>query len=100
MTLVCVQVEPHLVVRERLREAFPDDWGSRVLYVTDPEKGPLRRDADLTGARSFPIPGNVGGRFSVLTPAGLFPAACAALGATTSLPLSSTATSIGGLVVH
>lgn len=48
---------------------------SRMTFVTDPEKGLLRELARTEGIRAFDIPPNVGGRFSVLTAAGLLPAA-------------------------
>lgn len=49
----------------------------RIVAVTDSAKGALRRMADEEGYRSFVIPDNVGGRFSVLTPVGLLPVAVA-----------------------
>jgi glucose-6-phosphate isomerase len=52
---------------------------SRVVVTTDPSKGPLRRLADRLGLTSFPIQPSVGGRFSVLSPVGLLPAAVAGL---------------------
>jgi len=45
--------------------------------VTDAKKGAARTCADKEGYKSFIIPDNVGGRFSVLTPVGLLPIACA-----------------------
>lgn len=45
------------------------------LFTTGPEEGALRRIADAQGVPSLPVPENVGGRFSVLSPVGLFPAA-------------------------
>lgn len=45
------------------------------VFITDPEKGFLRKVANEEGIESFAIPPNVGGRFSVLTPVGLLPAA-------------------------
>lgn len=45
------------------------------VFITDPEKGLLREDAKKMGIPSFPIPDNVGGRFSVLSAVGLVPAA-------------------------
>ncbi|MBW2038695.1 MAG: glucose-6-phosphate isomerase [Deltaproteobacteria bacterium] len=51
------------------------DWRKRVVVTTDPSKGPLRRLAEEEGLVSFSIPHGVGGRFSVLTPVGLLPAA-------------------------
>ncbi|MCE8178120.1 glucose-6-phosphate isomerase [Porphyromonas gingivalis SJD12] len=54
-----------------------EDARERIVAVTDSAKGALRRMADEEGYRSFVIPGNVGGRFSVLTPVGLLPVAVA-----------------------
>ncbi len=51
----------------------------RFVFVTDPERGVLRRVARERGVRTFEIPPNVGGRFSVLTPVGLLPAALAGI---------------------
>ena len=48
-----------------------------IVAVTDAVKGAARICADKEGYKSFIIPDNVGGRFSVLTPVGLLPIACA-----------------------
>jgi glucose-6-phosphate isomerase len=48
---------------------------SRIIAITDSSKGALRQLSDEEGYRSFVIPDNVGGRFSVLTPVGLVPLA-------------------------
>ncbi|MEG1728918.1 MAG: glucose-6-phosphate isomerase [Bacteroidaceae bacterium] len=48
-----------------------------IVAVTDAQKGAARIAADKEGYTSFVIPDNVGGRFSVLTPVGLLPIACA-----------------------
>lgn len=45
------------------------------VFITDPEKGTLRKIATKENITSFPVPENVGGRFSVLTAVGLLPAA-------------------------
>ena len=50
-----------------------------VVAVTDPEKGELGKLAFSMGWDSLPVPANVGGRFSVLSPVGLFPAAFAGI---------------------
>ena len=50
-----------------------------IVAVTDAKKGAARTCADKEGYTSFIIPDNVGGRFSVLTPVGLLPIACAGL---------------------
>lgn len=46
-----------------------------IVVITDPEKGELRRLARARAWESFEVPPNIGGRFSVLTAVGLFPAA-------------------------
>ena len=48
-----------------------------IVAVTDAHRGAARTQADQEGYKSFIIPDNVGGRFSVLTPVGLLPIACA-----------------------
>lgn len=52
---------------------------SRIIATTDPAKGALRKLATEEGFTTFEIPFDVGGRFSVLTPVGLFPIAVAGL---------------------
>ncbi len=51
----------------------------RIFVTTDPEKGALKQLADEEGYRRFVIPGDVGGRYSVLTPVGLLPIAVGGL---------------------
>ena len=48
-----------------------------IVAVTDAKRGAARTTADNEGYKSFIIPDNVGGRFSVLTPVGLLPIAIA-----------------------
>lgn len=48
-----------------------------IVAVTDAHKGAARAAADKEGYKTFVIPDNVGGRFSVLTPVGLLPIAVA-----------------------
>ncbi|MBO5382107.1 MAG: glucose-6-phosphate isomerase [Bacteroides sp.] len=48
-----------------------------IVAITDACKGAARTTADKEGYKSFIIPDNVGGRFSVLTPVGLLPIAVA-----------------------
>ena len=55
------------VGKDRAREHF--------IITTDPEKGPLRKVANSQNIASLSIPPDVGGRFSVLSSVGLFPAA-------------------------
>jgi glucose-6-phosphate isomerase len=69
-----------LIVRDRLlRELGAVDYKQHVIVTTDAERGTLRQIVNDEGFRALPIPPGVGGRFSVLTPVGLFPAAAAGI---------------------
>ncbi len=69
-----------LVVRGALVDEIGEDaYKERVVFTTDPEEGYLNRISEREGTRTLPIPPDVGGRFSVLSPVGLFPAAVAGL---------------------
>ena len=49
---------------------------NRIVAITDKSKGALKKLADKEGYKTFVIPDDVGGRFSVLSPVGLLPIAC------------------------
>jgi len=51
----------------------------RIIAITDKERGALRTLATQEGYKTFIIPDDVGGRFSVLTPVGLLPIAIAGI---------------------
>ncbi|MDR2936326.1 MAG: glucose-6-phosphate isomerase [Rikenellaceae bacterium] len=51
----------------------------RIVAVTDANRGALRTLATQEGYKTFVIPDDVGGRFSVLTPVGLLPLAAAGI---------------------
>lgn len=57
------------------------DPDARVMAVTDPARGDLRKLAVERGWKTLPVPAAVGGRFSVLSPVGLYPAAFAGIDA-------------------
>ena len=66
------------ILKEHLEEKVgPAEANQRIIAITDKSKGALRELADQVGYRSFTIPDDVGGRYSVLTPVGLLPIACA-----------------------
>lgn len=65
-----------LVVWPMLESALgADGMRSRLLVTTSPERGTLRQLASEYDLPALPLPEDVGGRFSVLSPAGLLPAA-------------------------
>ncbi len=65
--LVSLELVEKTVGRDKARE--------QIIFITDPEKGSLRELAREEGYRALEVPPNVGGRFSVLSAVGLFPAA-------------------------
>jgi glucose-6-phosphate isomerase len=68
------------VLRGALMEALGEEaYKDRVVFTTDPEEGYLNQIAAREGTKTLPIPPDIGGRFSVLTPVGLFPAAVTSL---------------------
>ncbi len=73
--------EPALAFRllkELLEKKYEtSDVKERIVAITDESKGALRTLAAQEGYKTFVIPDNVGGRFSVLTPVGLLPIAIA-----------------------
>lgn len=73
--------EPALAFRllkSDLEEKYGKEGASkRIVAVTDASKGALRKLSEAEGYKTFVIPDDVGGRFSVLTPVGLLPIAVA-----------------------
>jgi glucose-6-phosphate isomerase len=66
----------YLIVREALAQAVGEEAAKQhLVLVTDPQVGALRRIARDEGITAVEIPANVGGRFSVLSPVGILPAA-------------------------
>ncbi len=69
----------YLIVLNILRDVFGPDYKKHVVVTTDAEKGFLRQLIKKDGYRDFVVPGNVGGRFSVLTDVGLVSSAFAGI---------------------
>jgi len=64
------------ILKEHLENKVgKEEARDRIIAVTDSEKGALRQLAEDENYRSFVIPDDVGGRFSVFTPVGLIPLA-------------------------
>ncbi len=64
-----------MLVRDLLEYRGGPDYAKRVVVTTDSEKGMMHDIAKTEGYAMLPIPDDVGGRFSVLSPVGLFSAA-------------------------
>jgi glucose-6-phosphate isomerase len=68
------------ILKKQLEEAVgKEEARTRIVAVTDKERGALRTLATQEGYKTYIIPNNVGGRFSVLTPVGLLPVAVAGI---------------------
>jgi glucose-6-phosphate isomerase len=75
--------EPAVAFR-LLKQMMEKKYGSagardRIVVTTDSSRGALKSLADELGYKTFVIPDDVGGRYSVLTPVGLFPMAVAGI---------------------
>ncbi|MEO8199232.1 MAG: glucose-6-phosphate isomerase [Gemmatimonadota bacterium] len=65
----------YLVIRQWLEDALGSAAYRHLVFTTDPAKGALRQIAATDGIATLEVPPDVGGRFSVLSPVGLLPAA-------------------------
>lgn len=64
-----------MIVREMLQKRLGDGFAEHIVATTDAESGILHDIAEADGYATLTVPGDVGGRFSVLSPVGLFSAA-------------------------
>ncbi len=64
-----------MIVRDELRRALGPAYAANIVAITDPAKGTMRKICDAEKFATLPVPDGVGGRFSVLSPVGLFSAA-------------------------
>lgn len=60
------------IVKEFIEKNY-SDASERIVAITDAKKGALKTLSTQEGYKTFVVPDNVGGRFSVLTPVGLLP---------------------------
>jgi glucose-6-phosphate isomerase len=65
----------YLVVRTWLEKALGEAAHRHLVFTTDPSRGALRELAQRDHVPTLDVPADVGGRFSVLSPVGLLPAA-------------------------
>ena len=73
-------LEPALAfrfLRQMMEEKYGDKAGDRIYATTDAKKGVLKKLAEEKGYKTFIVPDDIGGRYSVLTPVGLLPLAVA-----------------------
>ncbi len=68
------------ILKQHLEKKYgKTEAGKRIIAITDKSRGALKKLADNEGYKSYVVPDNVGGRYSVLTPVGLLPIAVAGI---------------------
>lgn len=67
------------LIKQEMLKRYGEQAACRIVAVTDKAHGALRTMADQEGYETFVIPDDIGGRYSVLTPVGLLPAAAAGI---------------------
>lgn len=66
-----------MIIADLLKKGLgEEEFRNRIVITTDPDKGVLREIAREEGLASLEVDPKIGGRFSVLSPVGLFPAEC------------------------
>ena len=61
------------VVKQFIEQQYPGEASRRIVAITDAARGALKTLSTQEGYRTFVVPDDVGGRYSVLTPVGLLP---------------------------
>ena len=64
-----------MIIKDRLQALLGDDYRKNVVATTDKQAGILRQLANEEGYKTFVVPDDVGGRFSVFSAVGLVPLA-------------------------
>ena len=68
------------LLKDMLEKKYGHEYLKDAIYATtDRARGALIQEAKVEGYESFVIPDDIGGRFSVITPVGLLPIACAGI---------------------
>ncbi len=63
----------YMIVKDRLEKELGADYGDNIVATTDKQTGVLRQLSDQEGYKTFVVPDDVGGRFSVFSAVGLLP---------------------------
>ena len=68
-----------MIVKKLLQDKLGDDYRKNIVATTDKKTGILRQIAEQEGYKTFVVPDDVGGRFSVFSAVGLLPFALVGL---------------------
>lgn len=89
------------ILKAMLEQKYGDQANQRIVAITDQARGALKELATANGYKTYVVPDDVGGRYSVLTPVGLLPIAVAGFdirkivdGAVTMFNITSVSSSI------
>ncbi len=63
----------YMIIKDRLEKELDDDYRKNIIVTTDKKTGILRQISEQEGYKTFVVPDDVGGRFSVFTAVGLLP---------------------------
>jgi len=69
----------YMILKDILQKELGDDYRKNIVTTTDKKTGILRQLADQEGYKTFVVPDDVGGRFSVFSAVGLLPFALAGI---------------------
>ena len=62
-----------MIIKDRMQQLLGDDYRKNIVATTDKQSGILRQIANEEGYKTFVVPDDVGGRFSVFSAVGLVP---------------------------
>ena len=63
----------YMILKDRLEKELGDDYRKNIVATTDKKTGILRQISEQEGYKTFVVPDDVGGRFSVFSAVGLLP---------------------------
>jgi len=69
----------YMIIKDLMEKELGDDYRKNIVATTDKKMGVLRQLADQEGYKTFVVPDDVGGRFSVFSAVGLVPFALVGL---------------------
>lgn len=67
------------IMKDYMKKKYGNEYIDRIYITTDKERGSLKEFANKNHLKTFVIPDNIGGRYSVFTPVGLLPVAAAGI---------------------
>jgi glucose-6-phosphate isomerase len=63
----------YMILKDRLEKELGEDYRKNIVATTDKRTGILRQISEQEGYKTFVVPDDVGGRFSVFSAVGLLP---------------------------